>query len=234
MFFPERITCIKNNDRVLEIGPGGTPHPRSDLFLDKIYQNPNEAIGQRGYAPSLKTDKEIILYEGDIFPFTNDEFDYVICSHVLEHVENVDIFISELTRIAKKGYLEYPTIYYDYIYNFPEHKTFVLNNNGVVNWMLKNDTSLNKFKSVNSLFYQSLIKGYSGIIEDLKVFLFEGFEWVDSIKTNHVSDIDLVCYNITEIDIPQNKKFEENKINVSFHKNMSNMISKLFKHTMRS
>jgi SAM-dependent methyltransferase len=233
MFFPERITAINSNSKVLEIGPGGTPHPRSDVFLEKLYKNASEAIGQRGYAPPLHTDKEIIFYEGDTFPFNDQEFDYVICSHVLEHIENIDIFIGEINRIAKKGYLEYPTIYYDYIYNFPEHKTFLLRKNSVINWILKKETLLDQFKSVNTLFYQSLIKGYNGIIEDLKCFLFEGFEWFDQIDTNHVSEIDLVCYNMAEIDMPQKREINEDKIYQSSAFKMIEILSKLFNKIKR-
>jgi len=36
-------------------------------------------------------------------PFNESSFDLFICSHVLEHVENDDLAISELFRITKKG-----------------------------------------------------------------------------------------------------------------------------------
>ncbi|MGC7846716.1 class I SAM-dependent methyltransferase [Desulforudis sp. 1088] len=36
-------------------------------------------------------------------PFNNNSFDFFICSHVLEHVEDDDLAISELFRITKKG-----------------------------------------------------------------------------------------------------------------------------------
>ena len=228
MFFPERIASIEQNDRVLEIGPGGTPHPRANVFLEKIYENPDDARRQRGKTPALKTDKEIFFYEGDKFPFNDDEFDYVICSHVLEHVENVDIFISEINRIAKKGYLEYPTVYYDYIYDFPEHTTFVLKRKNTINWMLKKETCLDKFKNVNSLFYQSLMKGHNGIIDDLKEFLFQGFEWSDVIITKHVTDIEHVCYNIAEIDIPENQMLRKKKQDTSMS-NKIKVVGNLFK-----
>ena len=42
-------------------------------------------------------------------PFKDKEFDYVILSHVLEHVPNLLEFVSELERIAKAGYIELPT-----------------------------------------------------------------------------------------------------------------------------
>ena len=42
-------------------------------------------------------------------PFKDKEFDYVILSHVLEHVPNLIEFISEIERISKSGYIELPT-----------------------------------------------------------------------------------------------------------------------------
>jgi hypothetical protein len=42
-------------------------------------------------------------------PFKDKEFDYVILSHVLEHVPNLLEFTSELQRISKAGYIELPT-----------------------------------------------------------------------------------------------------------------------------
>ena len=38
---------------------------------------------------------------------------FVIASHVIEHVEDVDFFINELERVASKGYIELPTILED-------------------------------------------------------------------------------------------------------------------------
>ena len=46
-------------------------------------------------------------------PFKNKEFDFVVASHVMEHVEDVDFFIKELERVSKKGYIELPTMLED-------------------------------------------------------------------------------------------------------------------------
>ena len=46
-------------------------------------------------------------------PFKDKEFDYVILSHVLEHVPNLLTFKDELVRIGKSGYIELPTKLYD-------------------------------------------------------------------------------------------------------------------------
>ena len=42
-------------------------------------------------------------------PFKDKEFDYVICSHVIEHVNDPVKFKNEIERIGKSGYIELPT-----------------------------------------------------------------------------------------------------------------------------
>src|SRR6266853_536925 len=123
MFFPERISKIRRTDRVLEVGPGAYPHPRSDVLLERKFTHEEEAYAQRGYAAASKKTKNVIYYEGNRFPFGDNEFDYVICSHVLEHIpaEELEGFISELQRVAPKGFLEYPTVFYELVNFQPVH-----------------------------------------------------------------------------------------------------------------
>ena len=54
-------------------------------------------------------DKNFIKLENKQLPFKDNEFDFVIASHVLEHVEDFKFFINELERVSKKGYIEVPT-----------------------------------------------------------------------------------------------------------------------------
>ena len=42
-------------------------------------------------------------------PFKDKEFDYVICAHVIEHVDDPIFFKKEIERIGKSGYIELPT-----------------------------------------------------------------------------------------------------------------------------
>jgi len=42
-------------------------------------------------------------------PFKDKEFDYVILSHVMEHVPNLLEFRDEIVRVGKAGYIELPT-----------------------------------------------------------------------------------------------------------------------------
>ena len=54
-------------------------------------------------------DRNFIKLEKKQLPFEDNQFDFVIASHVLEHVEDYKFFISELERVSKKGYIELPT-----------------------------------------------------------------------------------------------------------------------------
>jgi SAM-dependent methyltransferase len=54
-------------------------------------------------------DKKFIRLTEKKLPFKDNEFDFVVASHVMEHVEDINFFIKELERVSKKGYIELPT-----------------------------------------------------------------------------------------------------------------------------
>ena len=86
---------------ILDIGCGYTAHKKANVICD--VQDLSEFYKGRDFV-KLK-DKTL--------PFKDKEFDFVITSHVIEHVEDVNFFIKELQRISTKGYIELPTILED-------------------------------------------------------------------------------------------------------------------------
>jgi SAM-dependent methyltransferase len=54
-------------------------------------------------------------------PFADQVFDYVVCSHMLEHVPDPHAVIAELMRVAKAGYIEVPESSSAKIVDFPSH-----------------------------------------------------------------------------------------------------------------
>ena len=54
-------------------------------------------------------EKKFIKIIDKKLPFKENEFDFVIASHVIEHVENFQFFIQEIERVSKQGYIELPS-----------------------------------------------------------------------------------------------------------------------------
>ncbi len=54
-------------------------------------------------------------------PFADGAFDYVVCSHVLEHVVDPTAVVAEMARVAKAGYIEVPEAASAKILDFPSH-----------------------------------------------------------------------------------------------------------------
>ena len=54
-------------------------------------------------------DRNFIKINEKKLPFKDKEFDFVVASHVIEHVEDFEFFVQELERISTKGYIELPS-----------------------------------------------------------------------------------------------------------------------------
>lgn len=206
MFYPNKIKSIRTNDRVLEIGPGDSPYYRSDVLLELSYENDEDRIKQFGHINTLASDKKVVFYDGNKFPFEDNAFDYIICSHVLEHIIDVDFFLREVYRVAKRGYFEYPLITYDYLYNFDVHLNFLKYNDNVMYLMKKDATSLNEFKPIQAFFLKTLNNNYGDFLQKIPHCFFEGFEWDKPFELKYSKNLnDFIDKNadLTNVLIPQ-------------------------------
>ena len=90
---------IKQNQNwnILDIGCGYTAHENASVICD--IQDLSD----------FYKSKKFVQLESKKLPFKDKEFDFVISSHVIEHVEDVSFFIKELERVSSKGYIELPT-----------------------------------------------------------------------------------------------------------------------------
>jgi len=85
------------NWKILDVGCGYNANKRATMIADvKDLKN-------------FYKDKNFIQIKEKRLPFKNNEFDFVISSHVIEHVEDLEFFVKELERISSKGYIELPS-----------------------------------------------------------------------------------------------------------------------------
>jgi SAM-dependent methyltransferase len=51
----------------------------------------------------MASDQSILRYDGTTLPFADDSMDHILCTEVLEHVEDPQSFVAELYRVLKPG-----------------------------------------------------------------------------------------------------------------------------------
>ena len=99
--FIEKTLSLNSSWNILDIGCGYGASKYANVVCDvqdlsKYYPN-----------------KTFIKLTEKKLPFKDKEFDFVIASHVMEHVDDIEFFISELERVSQQGYIELPTMLED-------------------------------------------------------------------------------------------------------------------------
>ena len=109
----DRISALlEGDDLVLDVGGWANPFARADWVLDLMPYATRGAYGDRG--PERERFSEQTWVRRDIcdrepWPFADGQFDFAICSHTLEDVRDPVWVCSELTRVARAGYVEVPS-----------------------------------------------------------------------------------------------------------------------------
>lgn len=171
---------IKKSDRVLEVGPGHNPTYRADVIVEKFIDSNYHRCGDLKIFPHQK----LINAEGEKLPFKDKEFDYVICNHVLEHSEDPVTFIKEQMRVAKRGYMETPSLIGEFLSPKQSHKWAILELDGKLILFEKANMPAFSFNFgsafLNHLPYQSLAYKILLIVEPMLTCI--KYEWSDSIE----------------------------------------------------
>lgn len=107
------------DDLVLDVGSGNNPHPRADLLCDQFLLNDTERGGP------LQVDRPLVGGDIEHLPFRDKSIDFVIASHILEHVHDPRRAIAELRRVARRGYIETPAEFGGKLLDIPFHRWYV-------------------------------------------------------------------------------------------------------------
>jgi len=93
----ENLLSQKKDWKILDIGCGYSANRYATTICDvqdlsNFYKN-----------------KNFVILKNNDLPFDDNQFDFVISSHVMEHVKDLKYFIKEIERVSKRGYIELPT-----------------------------------------------------------------------------------------------------------------------------
>ncbi len=178
--------------KILDIGCGYTANENATTLCDVIDL-------QEQYP-----DKKFVKLVSKNLPFADKEFDFVIASHVLEHVENPELFIEELQRISNRGYIEVPTTLEDNLVfeNKKDHLWHI--NFDDDNKKLNINKKVQVFEPILTVSSSQLFRNY--FRSSLVIELF----WEDKIDYNFNADNDLKSNSISILNLF--KKFISKKL----------------------
>ena len=113
---------IEPDWKVLDVGSGHQPNRRANVLLERYLEETIHRTNQRVVVP---LDRHLVVGDGLQMPFQDRPFDYVVASHIAEHVDEPLQLCRELQRVAKRGYIETPGPLTEYLLPTPSHKWIV-------------------------------------------------------------------------------------------------------------
>jgi hypothetical protein len=104
---------LGEDDLVLDIGGWASPFPRADWVLDLMpyeTRSPYE-WSQHGDEERFSRDTWVQrdICDKEPYPFDDGQFDFVVCAQTLEDVRDPIWVCSEMSRVARAGYIEVPS-----------------------------------------------------------------------------------------------------------------------------
>jgi hypothetical protein len=114
------LSTLADDALVLDVGAWAAPFNRADWVLDLMPYETRGAMGSYGagserFSSDTWVCRDICAREP--WPFDDDQFDFALCVTTLEDVRDPIWVCSELSRVARAGYVEVPTIEHELIYN---------------------------------------------------------------------------------------------------------------------
>lgn len=103
---------VNKHDWVLDLGCGEGRHSIACCFhfpsaqvigLDLSLQSLQAAINKHSEFLGQHHNGHYIKASGFDLPFPDSRFDHIICSEVLEHIDNYELFLDEIYRVLKPG-----------------------------------------------------------------------------------------------------------------------------------
>jgi SAM-dependent methyltransferase len=179
---------IPRNAFVLDVGSGDHPHRRADVLCDR-YLDTSQLSRRHG---AIVIDRPFVVADAIALPFADKVFDYVICSSMIEQVDDAGQALEELSRVGKAGYLSTYTEIHEFLSPYRANRWVGALQNGVL--VLKRKSNLHELGSkqlYGGLFWAlHLDNHFKRFILDHAGLFWVEIEWKDRINYRLVSESD--------------------------------------------
>ncbi len=108
-----RKFSFPDHAKIVDVGCGTDPFPFATTLVD-LHAEPTE----HRFTRLADMDRDVVIADIQDLPFQDNEFDFVYCCHVLEHVDDPIVACRELMRIGKRGFIETPTLMKDALFGW--------------------------------------------------------------------------------------------------------------------
>ncbi|MGZ2482236.1 SAM-dependent methyltransferase [Rhizobium pisi] len=168
---------IAETDLVLDVGSGGYPFQRANHLADKFPEETTHRV-----EPMVLDGRTFFEVDIERLPFEDGAYDFVFCSHVMEHLDNPGQAMRELSRVGKRGYLEVPTRLSDVMFNFTRlqdhhrwHSIRLGNTLCLIEW------NESERRELGNEFFEALQSAYTNPFQDFfernRDLFFTSFHW---------------------------------------------------------
>lgn len=172
--------CIRSDMKIIgDFGCGHFPNKFANVLVDSAKSQDEQRGGL-----NINTGKEWkTFYDLDLnvfpYPFANKHFDFIICSHVLEHLEDPIKVCSEFSRIAKSGYIEVPFYCVD---------LYIKNNDIIHKWLCAFDSKNNSLVFTHRRSFLNLLpsRGINQVFRFLLQLENIALIWKDEIHARYL------------------------------------------------
>jgi hypothetical protein len=121
----ERLLARPDSEVVLDVGGWAAPLNRADWVIDLMPYESRGVLMPGGFGPGPERFDAGRWVRHDIcahdpWPFADDQFDFAVCTFTLEDVRDPIRVCEEMSRVARAGYVEVPSLLDELTWGNPE------------------------------------------------------------------------------------------------------------------
>lgn len=113
--------ALSPSERVLDVGCGALPFAAATHLCDVSRSDDS----QRLLGPLPRLALPFFEASAECLPLGDKSFDFVHCTHVLEHLRDPAAACRELSRVGRRGYVECPASWIERVFHSPDHRWLV-------------------------------------------------------------------------------------------------------------